>query len=89
MKKLYLAILSLSALAASGATFAEPVTVKGGSGQINFMGFINNDACSVDGSTGKDKVISVDMGNVSIKDMGSDTAPKDAPINLLRGGRKS
>ena len=81
MKKLYLAILSLSALAASGATFAEPVTVKGGSGQINFMGFINNDACSVDGSTGKDKVISVDMGNVSIKDMGSDTAPNAGRIS--------
>ncbi|MDY7569886.1 fimbrial protein [Pseudomonas sp. CCC4.1] len=81
MKNLYLAILSLSALAASGATFAEPVTVKGGSGQINFMGFINNDACSVDGSTGKDKVISVDMGNVSIKDMGSDTAPNAGRIS--------
>ena len=81
MKKLYLAILSLSALAASGATCAEPVTVKGGSGQINFMGFINNDACSVDGSTGKDKVISVDMGNVSIKDMGSDTAPNAGRIS--------
>ncbi|VFB20354.1 fimbrial protein [Pseudomonas fragi] len=81
MKKLCLAILSLSALAASGATFAESVTVKGGSGQINFMGFINNDACSVDGSTGKDKVISVDMGNVSIKDMGSDTAPNAGRIS--------
>ncbi|OZY39720.1 fimbrial protein [Pseudomonas fragi] len=81
MKKLYLAILSLSVLAASGSTFAEPVTVKGGSGQINFMGIINNDACSVDGSTGKDKVISVDMGNVSIKDMGSDTAPNAGRIS--------
>lgn len=73
MKKLSLVIIGLSIFAASTASFAAPV--KGGSGQINFTGFINNDACSVDGSTGKDKIISVDMGNVSIKDMGSDTAP--------------
>ncbi|MHC8383996.1 fimbrial protein [Pseudomonas sp. LB3P14] len=73
MKKFSLALLTLSALAASANSFAAPV--KGGSGQINFTGIINNDACSVDGTTGKDKVISVDMGNVSIKDMGSDTAP--------------
>ena len=80
MKKLYLAILSLSILAASNSVFAEDeippsAKVKGGSGQIQFSGFINNDACSVDGSTGKDKVISIDMGNVSIKDMGTDVAP--------------
>ena len=81
MKKLSLAILSLSVLAASASTFAESVSVKGGSGQINFMGIINNDACSVDGSTGKDKVISVDMGNVSIKDMGTDTAPNAGRIS--------
>ena len=79
MKKFYLALLSLSVIAASGSAFAAPV--KGGSGQINFMGIINNDACSVDGSTGKDKVISVDMGNVSIKDMGSDTAPNAGRIS--------
>ena len=86
MKKLYIAILSLSVLAASNIAFAEteepgPAKVKGGSGQIQFSGFINNDACSVDGSTGKDKVISIDMGNVSIKDMGSDTAPNAGRIS--------
>lgn len=73
MKKLYLATLSLAILTTSASAFAEPV--KGGSGQINFTGIINNDACSVDGSTGKDKVIAIDMGNVSIKDMGTETTP--------------
>lgn len=74
MKKFTLAVLALSVLTVSaGAMAADPV--KSGSGQISFTGVINNDACSVDGSTGKDKVISVDMGNVSIKDMGSDSAP--------------
>lgn len=74
MKKFSLAVLALSIVSASAAAIAaEPV--KGGSGQISFVGIINNDACSVDGSTGKNKVISVDMGNVSIKDMGTDSAP--------------
>ncbi|MDH4582253.1 type 1 fimbrial protein [Pseudomonas sp. BN415] len=72
MKKLSLAFLAMSVIAASGSAFAA---TDAGQGQINFTGIINNDACSVDGSTGREKAIAVDLGNVSIKDMGTDTAP--------------
>ncbi|MDH4555996.1 type 1 fimbrial protein [Pseudomonas sp. BN417] len=77
MKKFSLAVLAMSVIAASGAAFAAepPTSTKAGTGQISFTGVINNDACSVEGSTGKEKAIAVDMGNVSIKDMGTDTAP--------------
>lgn len=71
MKKLSLAFLAMSVIAASGSAFA----VDAGTGQINFTGFINNDACTVDGSVGKEKAIIVDMGNLAIKDIGTDTAP--------------
>lgn len=77
MKKLSLALLTLSMFAATGAAYAagEPVVpVKAGSGTINFTGVINNDACSVEGA-GLNKNISVDMGEVSIKDMGTAAAP--------------
>ncbi|QLG92588.1 type 1 fimbrial protein [Pseudomonas yamanorum] len=77
MKKLSLALLTLSMLAATGAAYAadEPVgPVKAGSGTINFTGVINNDACSVEGA-GLNKNISVEMGEVSIKDMGTAAAP--------------
>ncbi|WP_236193217.1 fimbrial protein [Pseudomonas glycinae] len=73
MNKFVLAALTLSLVAASSGVMAA--TTKGGSGQISFTGVINNDACSVDGATGKDKMITVDMGNVSIKDMGTESAP--------------
>ncbi len=76
MKKLSLAFLAVSVIAASGSAFAA----DGGKGQINFTGFINNDACSVDGSVGKEKAILVDMGNMSIKDIGTDTAPNGGRI---------
>ncbi|MDH4869668.1 fimbrial protein [Pseudomonas sp. BN515] len=76
MKKLSLAFLAMSVIAASGSAFAA----DGGKGQINFTGFINNDACSVDGSVGKEKAIIVDMGNMSIKDIGTDTAPNGGRI---------
>ena len=66
----------MSVIAASGSAFAA----DGGKGQINFTGFINNDACSVDGSVGKEKAIIVDMGNISIKDLGTDTAPTSGRI---------
>ncbi|AYF88952.1 fimbrial protein [Pseudomonas sp. JS3066] len=72
MKKLSLAFLATSVIAASGSAFAA---TDAGHGQINFTGMINNDACSVEGAAGKDKSVSVPMGTVSIKDMGSDTAP--------------
>lgn len=77
MKKLSRTLLALSMLAAAGNALAEdpPVSVKAGTGTINFTGTINNDACSVEGA-GKEKTISVDMGEVSIKDMGTATAPK-------------
>ncbi len=73
MKKLSLALLTLSMLAATGAAYAEGPT-KAGSGTINFTGVINNDACSVEGA-GLNKNISVEMGEVSIKDMGTAAAP--------------
>lgn len=78
MKKFAFAVLTLSVLAASTGALAEEEAakaVKGGSGQISFTGVINNDACSVDGASGNDKMIAVDMGSVSIKDMGTDSAP--------------
>lgn len=77
MKKFSLAFLTMSVLAAAGSAVADPV--KAGSGQINFTGIINNDACSIDNAVGKEKAISVDLGAVSIKDMGT----ADSPI----GGR--
>ncbi|MDH4563642.1 fimbrial protein [Pseudomonas sp. BN411] len=76
MKKLSLAFLAMSVIAASGSAFA----VDAGGGQINFTGFINNDACTVDGSVGKEKAIIVDMGNLAIKDIGTDTAPTGGRI---------
>lgn len=76
MKKLSLTLMTLSMLAATGNAFAaEPVVTQAGSGTINFSGLINNDACSVQGSD-LNKTISVPMGEVSIKDMGTATAPK-------------
>ena len=77
MKNFAFAVLTLSVLAASTSAVAEEASkaVNGGSGQISFTGVINNDACSVDGATGSDKMIAVDMGSVSIKDMGTDSAP--------------
>ncbi|WP_033052618.1 fimbrial protein, partial [Pseudomonas sp. GM49] len=78
MKKLSRALLALSIFAAAGNALAAdpPVTpTKAGSGTINFTGTINNDACSVEGAA-KNKTISVAMGEVSIKDMGTATAPK-------------
>ncbi|MGB8971016.1 MAG: type 1 fimbrial protein, partial [Pseudomonas capeferrum] len=77
MKKLSQTLLALSMFAAAGnALAADPVVpTKAGSGTINFTGTINNDACSVEGA-GSNKTISVNMGEVSIKDMGTATAPK-------------
>ncbi len=78
MKKLSQTLLALSIFAAAGNAFAlDPPAgpTKAGSGTINFTGTINNDACSVDGA-GSNKTISVNMGEVSIKDMGTSTAPK-------------
>lgn len=75
MKKLTLAFMTLSILAATGtASAAEPVSTRAGNGTINFSGTINNDACSVEGAN-LNKVISVPMGEVSIKDMGTAAAP--------------
>ncbi|AAY93186.1 type 1 fimbrial protein [Pseudomonas protegens] len=74
MKKLTRALLALSIIAATGNALADD-PVKAGSGTINFTGTINNDACSVEGA-GKGKTIAVDMGEVSIKDMGTPSAPK-------------
>lgn len=73
MKKFSLALLTLSLLATTGSVYAAD-PVKAGTGTINFTGIINNDACSVDGA-GVGKNISVAMGEVSIKDIGTAAAP--------------
>ncbi len=77
MKKFSLAVLAMSVIAASGSVFAAdpPTSTEAGRGQISFTGTINNDACSVEGSQGKEKAIAVDLGNISIKDLGTDTNP--------------
>lgn len=76
MKKLSRTLLALSIFAAANVLAADTVVpTKAGSGTINFTGNINNDACSIEGA-GKEKTISVNMGEVSIKDMGTATAPK-------------
>lgn len=73
MKTFSLAFLTLSLLATTGSVYAAD-PVKAGTGTINFTGIINNDACSVDGaSVGRN--ISVAMGEVSIKDIGTAAAP--------------
>ncbi|EKT4531781.1 type 1 fimbrial protein [Pseudomonas putida] len=76
MNKLSLAALTLSLLTASAGALAVEATgpVTGGSGKISFTGVINNDACSVDGANA-DRMIAVDMGSVSIKDMGTAENP--------------
>ncbi|MEN5313634.1 fimbrial protein [Pseudomonas koreensis] len=76
MKKFSLALLACAVLGASCNALAEdPVKpTQGGSGQISFTGVINNDACSVDGSDAN-RVIAVNMGDVSIKDMGTAANP--------------
>ncbi|MDD2049994.1 fimbrial protein [Pseudomonas putida] len=81
MKNISLAALALSVIAASGSVFAEdPVgPVKGGSGKISFTGLINNDACSIDGAN-NDRVIAIDMGNVSVKDMGTAESPASGRV---------
>ncbi len=81
MKHSSIAAFALSALVTSmGAFAAEPAApVKGGSGKISFSGTINNDACSVDGADA-DRVIAVDMGSVSIKDMGTAEAPASGRV---------
>ncbi|WP_207864209.1 fimbrial protein [Pseudomonas sp. 58(2021)] len=74
MKNLSLTLLTLSMLAAAGQSFAAEPT-NAGSGTINFTGTVNNDACSIE-DAGVGKTISVAMGDVSIKDMGTADAPK-------------
>ncbi|MBP5946880.1 MULTISPECIES: fimbrial protein [unclassified Pseudomonas] len=76
MKNFSIALLAAAILGASCNALAEdPVKpTQGGSGQISFTGVINNDACSVDGSDAN-RVIAVNMGDVSIKDMGTAANP--------------
>lgn len=77
MKQLSRTLLALSIFAAGNAFAVDPpvTPTKAGSGTINFTGSINNDACSVEG-IGVNKTISINMGEVSIKDIGTATAPK-------------
>ena len=76
MNRFSLAFITLSLLATTGSVMAaDPVPVKAGSGTINFTGVINSDACSVEG-TNLNRTISVPMGEVSIKDMGTAEMPK-------------
>lgn len=80
MKTFSLALLATALIGASCNAFAADPAVKGGSGQISFTGVINNDACSIDGSDAN-HVIAVDMGNVSIKDMGTAENPASGRIS--------
>lgn len=80
VKNFSLAALALSVIATSASVFAAgPVPADGGKGKITFTGVINNDACSVDGANA-DRVIAMDMGNVSIKDMGTAENPASGRI---------
>lgn len=74
MKKTVLALTVTSLFGLSSMTQAA---TAGGSGLINFTGTVNNDACTV----GNDKVISVEMGNVAIKDMGTEASPQSGVIS--------
>lgn len=74
MNKLSLALLTLAMSVSAGTAFAVETPTKAGTGTISFSGNINNDACSVEGSD-LNKTISVPMGEVSIKDMGTAAAP--------------
>lgn len=82
MKKLSLALLTLSILTITSNTFAAEGDEggspggpsKAGSGTISFTGIVNNDACSIEGAD-LNKNISVTMGEVSIKDMGTADSP--------------
>lgn len=77
MKKFSLAVIASAIIAASGSTFAAdpaPKPTMAGSGKVTFTGVINNDACTVEGAK-SDRTISVDMGNVAIKDMGTAENP--------------
>jgi major type 1 subunit fimbrin (pilin) len=78
MKK---AVLTLTALSLFGLTSITQAATAGGSGTINFTGEVNNDACTVGNAVGNDKVISVEMGNVAIKDMGTEAAPMSGIIS--------
>ncbi len=83
MKKFSLALITMSVIAASGSVLAnDPVTPTpktGGSGLITFKGSVNNDACSVDGAN-SNREISVEMGTVSIKDMGTADNPASGRV---------
>ncbi|MGE8143780.1 fimbrial protein [Pseudomonas frederiksbergensis] len=73
--------IALTVLSMFGMTSAVHAATAGGSGLINFTGVVNNDACSISGAAGNDKVISVDMGNVAIKDMGTAANPQSGAIS--------
>lgn len=79
MQNLKTSLFTVAILAATNALAAEetpaPTPTRAGSGTINFTGTINNDACSVRG-VGENRNISVAMGEVSIRDMGTVAAPR-------------
>ncbi|MFJ2709436.1 fimbrial protein [Pseudomonas sp. NPDC087346] len=80
MNKFSMALLAVAVMGTcTFASAADETPVKGGSGQIAFTGVINNDACSVDGANA-DRMISVDMGSVSIKDMGTAESPASGRV---------
>jgi major type 1 subunit fimbrin (pilin) len=80
MKRISGYLIATALTAFSYNVLAETLPIQGGvNGQISFTGVINNDACSVGGSDAN-RVISVDMGNVSIKDMGTAEDPSSGRI---------
>ncbi|WLH33115.1 fimbrial protein [Pseudomonas sp. FP2196] len=80
MKNFSIALLAAAVLGASCSVLAADPATKGGSGQISFTGVINNDACSIDGSDAN-HVIAVNMGDVSIKDMGTAENPASGRVS--------
>jgi major type 1 subunit fimbrin (pilin) len=79
MKKITLTLAAFSLLGLSSLAHAA---TAGSSGLINFTGVVNNDACSLSSAVGDDKTISVEMGNVAIKDMGTEASPQSGVVSL-------
>lgn len=74
MKKILFGLTILSAFAAAGAQAAPTI---GARGNINFLGSINADSCTVrtPGATSSGANMLVDMGPVSAKTLGTEAEP--------------
>lgn len=68
-----LAALAMSPAFADGETKPDPVTLAG---QIDFTGKVVADSCRLSSPNGDAASIKVDMGTVSVDDIGTVTSPK-------------